>query len=67
MFSVAFQPPLGIDTTDVFFPRTVPRGKRQWKPFYAHLKRFLLYFAPVRVGILFEISIADGDIGIIIA
>jgi len=37
--------------------KKVPRGKRQWKPFYAHLKGFLLYFAPVCVGILLEISL----------
>jgi len=57
MFSVAFQSPLGIDTADICFSLTVPRGKRLWKPFYAHLKGFLLYFAPVCVGILLEISL----------
>jgi len=57
MFSVAFQPTLGIDTTDMCFSLTVPRGKRQWKNFYTHLKWFLLYFAPVSMGILLEISI----------
>ena len=37
------------------------RGK--WKHFYAHLKGFLLYFAPVSVSILLEISIANGAVG----
>jgi len=27
------------------------------EPFYAHLKWFLLYFAPVSMGILLDISI----------
>lgn len=26
---------------------TVPSGKRKWKPFYAYLKGFLLYFIEV--------------------
>ena len=32
--------------TDYLSP-PVPRGKRQWKAYYAYLKGFLLYFAPV--------------------
>ena len=28
--------------------KKVPRGKRQWKSYYAYLKGFLLYFFPVR-------------------
>jgi len=39
------------------------RGKRQWKHFYAHLKGFLLYFAPISGSILLEISIANGAVG----
>lgn len=35
------------DFTALFFSLTVPRGKRQWKAYYAYLKGFLLYFAPV--------------------
>lgn len=27
--------------------KKVPRGKRQWKPYYAYLKGFLLYLVPV--------------------
>ena len=27
--------------------KKVPRGKRQWKPYYCQLKGFLLYFIPV--------------------
>ena len=26
---------------------SVPRGKRQWRPYYAYLKGFLLYFGEV--------------------
>ena len=29
----------------------VSRGKRQWKAYYAYLKGFLLYFAPVSTQI----------------
>ncbi len=28
-------------------PSAVPRGKRNWKPYYAYLKGFLLYFGEV--------------------
>ena len=27
--------------------KKVPRGKRQWKPYYVFLKGFLMYFVPV--------------------
>ena len=33
----------------VFLLSSVPRGKRHWKPYYAYLKGFVLYFAPVSV------------------
>ena len=54
MLCVGFQPPRGVDNTDACLSLTVPRGKRQWKCFYAHLKGFLLYFARVSVSILLE-------------
>ena len=63
MLCVGFQPPCRVDSTDVCLSLTVPRRKRQWKCFYAHLKGFLLYFAPVSVSILLDISIADGAVG----
>ena len=62
MICVGFQPPRGVDSTDACLSLTVPRGKRQWKCFCAHLKGFQLYFSPVSVSILLEISIAhDGS------
>jgi len=62
MLCVGFQPPRQDDSIDARLSLTVPRGKRQWKCFYAHLKGFLLYFAPVGVSILLEISIANGAV-----
>ena len=63
MLCVGFQPPCGVDSTDACVSLTVPRGKRQWRHFYAHLKGFLLYFASVSVSILLEISTANGAVG----
>jgi len=63
MLCVGFQPPRGVDSTDVCLSLTVSRGKRQWNVFFAHLKGFLLYFASVSVSILLEISIANGAVG----
>ena len=63
MLWVGFQPPRGVDSTDVCLSLTVPREERQWRRFYAHLKGFLLYFASVSVSILLEISIANGAVG----
>ena len=36
--------------------KKVPRGKRYWRPYYAYLKGFLLYFVPVGC-FLYSISI----------
>lgn len=38
----------------IFSKFTVARGKRQWKAYYAYLKGFLLYFAPVSLILLPE-------------
>ncbi len=31
--------------------KKVPRGKRYWRPYYVHLRGFLLYFVPVRLNV----------------
>ena len=63
MLGVWFYPPRIVDNTDVYLFLTVPRERRQWKPFSFHLKGFPLYFSPVSVVILLEIGIANGPVG----
>ena len=62
MLCVGLQPSLFLELT-VQMHVCPLRGKRQWKHFYAHLKGFLLYFAPISGSILLEISIANGAVG----
>jgi len=61
MFLLDFHPPLGVDSTDVCFSLTVPRGKRRCKPFCT--KGFLLYLASVSVDTLSKITITNGALG----
>jgi len=57
MFFLEFHSPLGVDSTDVRFSLTVPRGKRQCKLFS---KGFILYLASVSVDTPSKITITNG-------
>jgi len=59
MFLLDFDPPLGVDSTDVCFSLTVPKGRGDVNPFL--LKGF--YLASVSVGTLSKITITNGALG----
>ena len=54
-----FHPPLGVDSTDVCFSLTVPKGRGDVNPFL--LKGF--YLASVSVDTLSKITITNGALG----